>query len=307
MSYLLNLHENITYLKDLIDQYKRLFPGENISSLTDKEITRILIEVVKKLTPIEVLGINDNVNMGMGFAYNEEKLYLVDAILNGTVTIKDVIESVNESPDCLTGVELFPVNYEGDECIYSAVDYWLRTMNGWSRNADDEDDDGFGFNDDQDFDFLFTDDKTTVINLITNEGTATFTGPMPLGPLLAITINPFIYMGDGLPKEYVQEAPLASLIETMFDIVNSKELDVDNNPFLAEYERSGSNTFPIFFEWKDMEKLKTIFQFSEKVYTNLPEDGLVNKSSWLINQVLQLFWLSPIIRNKISEEKQNGR
>jgi len=305
MPYLLNLQENITSLKDLIDDYKRLFPGEDIGPLTDTEITRILIEVVKKLTPVEVLEINENVNLGMGFAYNEEKLYLVEAILKGTVTVKDVIESVNESPDCLTGIELFPVNYEGDECTYSAVDYWLRTMNGVIRNGDDEDDE-FGFVDDQDFDFLFTDDKTTVVNLITNEGTATFTGPMPLGPLLAITINPFIYMGDGLPKEFVQEAPLASLIETMFDIVNSKELGVDNNPFLAEYERNGSSTFPIFYGWKDMEKLKDIFQFSENVYSNLPEDGLVNKPSWLINQVLQLFWLSPIIRNKMTEENQNG-
>ena len=66
-------------------------------------------------------------------------------------------------------------------------------MNGKSRNGDDEDEE-YGFIDDQDFDYLFTDDKTTVVNLITNEGTATFTGPMPLGPLLAITINPFIYM-----------------------------------------------------------------------------------------------------------------
>ena len=303
MEYLLNLNTTLSAIKELVDLYRRIFPDRKVALLSDKEISRLLCEIVKEKAPPELKKIDNS--YGSGYMYNEEGLMLVESILDGTVTVKDIVDSVSESPDYLTGLEIYPTMYEGDDCPYTAEDYWQRKMNNSEAEIDAEDEDGY-LSDPEEYDYLFTDDKTTVLNLVANETSDSIIGMMPLGPLLALTLNPYIYFGSGLSKEIVQENPLACLIETMFDIVDTEEFGVDNNPFLGEYERNSQSGYSSFFGWEEMDKLKEIIVFSGNVWNNIPDPDLVNSPHWLISHTLQAFWLAPEVRKKIEENNKNG-
>jgi len=281
----------IPYVIDLIENYSREFKGKPIGPLTDHEIARMLKKLVRKKAPKNLFQMYDV----MGHGYMDD-MDLVNNIQDGTADDDDIISGLSEQPSLMSGIDLMPLVYEGEECSLDPDDYWNDRFTGKS-DADPSDIEEWGW--------LYNDLNAVIFNLVCNDNWTTATGYMPLAPLIAATLNPLNYYDDGYDFNTILSSQLLCMIEINFDMVDNNKYPWYENPFLGQFERNYGSVQTCSYDWSAMDKLKQVVAFTADVNENQPSENQYTDPDWLIGSVVRDLWLSPDVRRKL--EAKNAK